>query len=411
MAVRLQEELREARETPLRMMGHLYIYPGGDTLSTDVVNSGSRLHLHPRFEQHPPAMDPAIANLLAYPYDEHDLNRASTYLQTLKDRLELSIKIANIEATLEQTERDEEERQQEDVAMAEYREQRRPRAEWARKWLLRRETFGHWEQLVQELMDEDRSSFRNYHRVDVRMFEEILVRITPHIQKQQTFFRKPLPPGLRLSATLRYLATGESFVSLAYNYRIGGNTMCLVIHETCQAILQEFQDESLPCHTTPDGWKKVADGFESRWNLPHCVGAIDGKHIAIKCPAGGGSYYFNYKGFHSIVMMALVDAHHRFLYVDVGANGAVSDGGLFQETDLRESLEQNTIGLPPQEPLPGGTADIPYYIVGDDAFPLKEWLMKPYPKRSLTREQRIFNYRLSRARLAVENAFGILAHR
>lgn len=97
--------------------------------------------------------------------------------------------------------------------------------------------------------------------------------------------------------------------------------------------------------------------------------------------------------------------------VDIGDNGGVSDGGLFLETDFRETLEQSTLGLSRKDPLPIGPVDILYYIVGADAFTLKEWLMKPYPKINLTREQCIYNYRLSRTRMIVENAFGILANR
>ena len=88
-----------------------------------------------------------------------------------------------------------------------------------------------------------------------------------------------------------------------------------------------------------------------------------------------------------------------------------SDGGVFRDCDLRTALEEGTLGLPPPEPLPHDDHPMPYTIVGDDAFPMREWLMKPYPHRFMSKEERIFNYRLSRARRVVENAFGILAHR
>ena len=73
------------------------------------------------------------------------------------------------------------------------------------------------------------------------------------------------------------------------------------------------------------------------------------------------------------------------------------------------------MGFPPDEPLPFDDKPFPYFLLGDDAFALKTTLMKPYPLRqdgrSLGHERRIFNYRLSRARRIVENAFGIMAAR
>ena len=81
------------------------------------------------------------------------------------------------------------------------------------------------------------------------------------------------------------------------------------------------------------------------------------------------------------------------------------------DTELCEAFDNRTIGLPEDAPFPADDQPMPYSIVADDAFALRSWLMKPYPNRSMTREQRLYNYRLSRARRCVENAFGILAHR
>ncbi|XP_066958730.1 uncharacterized protein [Macrobrachium rosenbergii] len=124
-------------------------------------------------------------------------------------------------------------------------------------------------------------------------------------------------------------------------------------------------------------------------------------------------HYFSYKKFYSMVLLAVADASYKFLYVDVGATGSESEGRVFAQTRLGEILLQHEANLPQPEALPGQPNGTPldYFLVGDDAVPLRNYLMKPYPKRGLTKEERIYNYRLSRARRTVENAFGILANR
>ena len=111
--------------------------------------------------------------------------------------------------------------------------------------------------------------------------------------------------------------------------------------------------------------------------------------------------------------MALVDADYKFRYIDVGAVGAESDAGVFALGRLSSLFESEMANLPPPEPIIGDPSQrpLPYYILGDDAFALREWMIKPYPSRQLSLEERVFNYRQSRARRVVENAFGILANR
>ena len=160
---------------------------------------------------------------------------------------------------------------------------------------------------------------------------------------------------------------------------------------------------------TEEIFQEISKDFDIRWNFPNCVGSIDGKHIRIKCPPNSGSQYFNYKQYHSIVLQAVVDANLKFVTVDVGAYGKQSDGGVFRYSALYQSLETRSLKLPEDTVLPNSEITLPYVFVGDEAYPLTTYLMKPYSRRTLDRSKAIFNYRLSRARRIVECAFGICA--
>ena len=109
--------------------------------------------------------------------------------------------------------------------------------------------------------------------------------------------------------------------------------------------------------------------------------------------------------------MAFVDVNYRFTYVNIGYNGRISDGGVFKSSSLSEALNDDLPGIPPARPPADFETKLSYVIIADDAFSLKKNLLKPFPFRNLSVEQRIFNYRLSRARRIVENVFGILVNR
>ncbi|XP_019700619.1 protein ALP1-like isoform X1 [Harpegnathos saltator] len=142
------------------------------------------------------------------------------------------------------------------------------------------------------------------------------------------------------------------------------------------------------------------------------MGALDGKHITIQAPPNSNYLNHNYKGFFSFILMAICDANYKFIWIDVGDYGSNSDGGVWANSNFGQSLQHDTAHIPLPKVLPGATNMLLCVFVGDEAFPLKPYLMRPYPRRLLTSDsQRIFNYRLSKARRTIENAFGILVSR
>ena len=253
---------------------------------------------------------------------------------------------------------------------------------------------GAYHNIMADLYATDIPGFTNYMRMTPEFFEMIKTRLEPHLARQATNYRAPISVGEKLALTIRYLATGESYTS-----------------EVCRAIQDEFTREYLKCPTTPDEWKELEREFRIRWNVPHALGAQDGKHVALNKPKNTGALYHNYKGFFSIVMLALEDGQYKFRWVDAGTAGSCSDAQIFNASQLKRRIEDGRIGFPDPAPITQGGRDVPYFILADDAFALKTWLMKPYGRRMLTREERIANYRISRGRRVVENAFGILVSR
>lgn len=153
----------------------------------------------------------------------------------------------------------------------------------------------------------------------------------------------------------------------------------------------------------------INNDFWRKWRFPNCSGSIDGKHIRINAPKHSGSMYRNYKSFFSIVLQAVVNANYRFIAIDVGAYGKESDGGIFSHSNLSRLLENGALNTNQEKVLPGTDTALPHFLVGDEAYPLKTYLMRPYPQRNLGPEEEIFNKRLSNARQVVECAFGILS--
>lgn len=169
----------------------------------------------------------------------------------------------------------------------------------------------------------------------------------------------------------------------------------------------------MPVPTT-DEWKEIAKRYYELWNLPNCLGSIDGKHIRIQKFPNTGSANYNYKGYHSIILLGCCDADGYFTSIECGFAGRNSDGGVFQVSALGHWLEREGLNIPTESTaLPNDATGnrFPYYFVGDNAFPLRRNLLRPYSVRNLDNVKRIYNYRLSRGRKSIECTFGMLTQK
>lgn len=196
---------------------------------------------------------------------------------------------------------------------------------------------------------------------------------------------------------------------LQIHFRVGICTVSTIIPDVVTAIWDGLVEEFM---AVPGGeeWRSIAEEFEEQWNFPLRCGAIDGKQVSLKAPPASGSLFFNYKGHHSIVLLAVVDAKYRFRVIDVGGYGRTSVGGILANSAFGQALHDGSLHLPPDQHMPRAPhrRAQAHVFVADEAFPLRRNLMRTFPGRvGPTPQQRVFNYRLSRAWLVVEDAFGI----
>ena len=172
------------------------------------------------------------------------------------------------------------------------------------------------------------------------------------------------------------------------NHRVGKATVCKIVSETSLVIYNALKQPYLK-HPSSKEWLGISSGFEDSWNFPHCLRAIDGKHIRIECPKLTGSYYYNYKGFYSIILLVICDSNYCFTLFDLGHYGSNNDSGVLAKSEMGELIETQKIGI--TQPAKRSMCDcdpLPHFFVGDEIFPLKTWLMRPYPG-TLDMEQRI----------------------
>ncbi|XP_052814020.1 putative nuclease HARBI1 [Mya arenaria] len=244
--------------------------------------------------------------------------------------------------------------------------------------------------------------FRQHFRLTRPSFEIILTYLgSMEGQGPTNKGRKQIPLEKELLVTLWYLGNLESIRSISDRFNITRSSVYKCTRKFCRTILSYLTPKFIrwPTLSGPDILLKVRSGFSS---LPGCVGVIDSTHIPIKSPHEDEGSYINRKGFHSLILQGICDDKRKFTDVFCGCTGRCHDATVLRSAPIYEEISKNKEKYIPEIS----------YIIGDQAYPLLNWLMKKFPETgTLSTEKCLFNKCLSAKRQLIEQTFGILKGR
>ena len=264
-----------------------------------------------------------------------------------------------------------------------------------------------WERIVMEEFTE--SDWMENFRMGRHTFMYVCNQLRPYIKRKSTILREPISVEKRVAVTIWRLATNVEYRTIGHLFGISRASVCCIVQEVCKEIVHVLMPKYIKW-PKGDEIQDIVDVFEHKWGYPQCGGAIDGSHIPIIAPQQFHTDFFNRKGWHSIILQGVVDGKYRFMDITVGWPGSVHDARVFTNSDIYHMGQDDGLFSSIGKMLDG--IEIPVHIIGDPAYPLLKWLMKAYSDTGrLTVEQLTFNYRLSRARNVIENAFGRLKGR
>ena len=233
--------------------------------------------------------------------------------------------------------------------------------------------------------------FKRTFRVSRGTFMYVLSFIHDKIHKQ-FITEKPISAEMRLGLCLYRISRGDYLYTIAEMAGIAESTVCQIIIEVSEAIVETMWPDAVDKHfpKTESDFKTAMLDMDEEWQFPYAFCGIDGSHLPIKCPDGGGEamkQYYNFKNFYSVILLALVDAKYRFIWCSLGAPGHTHDSTYFQTC----SLWNNIIGgnFLPNKVQVLENVEIPPMILGDGAFPLRTWMVKPHGDAVLSEEKRI----------------------
>jgi len=250
--------------------------------------------------------------------------------------------------------------------------------------------------------------FRRHMRMGRDTLENLLIVSMPYVQRQNTRFRDCIPAEKVLSIGLYRLGHGGSYDNTGLVMNVGKGTAYEAFHDVVNG-LYELRNNYIKFPETVAEMAASIETFARYSDLPNVAGAIDGSHIQIKAPKESAVDYFSRYQQHDVIVQAVVNGRKLFIDVAAGFPGSLHDSRVCRNSNIYRRAENGDILTRPLYQI--GNREIKPYLVGDSAYTISPWLQKPYPEGTRDPGEKAFNNQLSKARVNVECAFGILKGR
>ena len=250
--------------------------------------------------------------------------------------------------------------------------------------------------------------FRKQLRLRRDTFDILLQLLGPRMVRQDTRLREAITPEKVLALALYRLGHGNTYVTIGPVFNVGKATVIEAVQDVVEG-LYEIRNDVIKFPETAAETAAAIETFTDHSDLPNIAGAIDGSHIRIKAPTESKADYFSRYQQYDFIIQAIVDGRMLFMDFACGFPGAMHDGRVLRRSTIFDKAEARQIITEPTTDSNG--QEIGPYLVGDSAYPMSPWLIKPYPEGTRDRDEIRFNKELSSARVKVECAFGMLKSR
>ncbi|XP_063786738.1 uncharacterized protein LOC134935846 [Pseudophryne corroboree] len=244
-------------------------------------------------------------------------------------------------------------------------------------------------------------------RMTKSTFNYLCDQLRPVIQRMDTNMRRAIPAEVRLAMTLWRLGSSCEYRTIERIFGVSRSTICKIVRDVCEAVVSILTPKFI---SVPQGdiLEDILQGFEQRHGLPQLAGLIGAFHVAIRAPNEYAGQYFNTKGWHSVVLQAVVDSDYCFWDLNVGCPGNLSNSQVLLASELYEWGTDGTL-FPSFTRCVDGV-EVPIHLLGPRSYPLLPWLMTPFGEGSYP-EYTELNKHFSSALNGTQVAFGRLKSR